>query len=286
MQTIEWLDMRMEVPEDWEIVRHSVRRRQGRLVLVDRRQQRMQVSWVDVAKRPDLERVISDYKARDKAEDAKTTFRGISCQGNWRGFRRIRGETALTRVGWHHEKSGRWIELSIFWPTGVEEALETGILKGFEPSGSEEKTTRVQAFGIALETDQGWTLSEAEVKPAAVKLTLRRGAEEATVRRLGMVESWFKGDLEGFLKHEMGGEETDLRKVIWNGHEAHRGEGRLKGSWMSGVLGLRGKRSDLAWVCPQVHSLFQVTIAGRGSERTAPEAMNVRCCGNAAGGVR
>ena len=64
IQTIEWLGMRFRVPDEWEIVRHSSKRRTGTLMFVDRRRQRMQLSWTECRGEPDKVQLFNDLRAR------------------------------------------------------------------------------------------------------------------------------------------------------------------------------------------------------------------------------
>jgi hypothetical protein len=284
MQRIEWLGMRMQVPDEWEIVRHSVSPQKGRLVFVDRREQRLQVSWLAAASRPDLERATSDYRSRDLEEDPGTRFEELA-RGRWKGFRRLRGRTVLTRAGMYHEPSKRWLELVIFWPDGVDPEAERALLETFEAQES-RGAVRLSAFGIDLRAPEGWALEGTEVKPAAVTILLSRPGAKMAVKRLGMVESWLKGDLEGFLRGQMRGRDFECSPARRNGHAAQRAEGRQAGSKLSRLLGLTHPRADMAWVCPTSHALFQVTVEGRGVGMAEAEAVKVNCCGTGGEGNR
>ena len=57
-QVIQWLGLRLCVPADWQVVRHSLAADRGGLVFVDRYRQRLQLNWTQVPCEPDLDRMI------------------------------------------------------------------------------------------------------------------------------------------------------------------------------------------------------------------------------------
>lgn len=283
MQAIEWLGMRMVVPSEWEIVRHSVKTGKGRLVFVDRRQQRLQLSWVTPAGRPNLKQAMVDYRARDLAENPDTRFEDLPRTGRWRGFRRFRADVALTRAGLFHSGLKRWVEAAIFWPAGPDRKLEKTLLEGFSIRDVSGKPTRLCAFGIDLKTPTGWALESAEVKPAAVKLGFRSGAGELTVRRLGMLDTWFDGDLDAFLEKEVGSHNGVQMPANYNGHPARSLESRQARNPLGRWLNLGRVRSNLVWLCPVAHALFTVELtrpARQIDEFADTEQVAVHCCLN------
>ena len=80
-QTYRWLGLSFEVPKEWEIVRHSTSTERGRLVLVDRRRQRLEVCWSECKKEPDLERLVEEFRGESALPGEVFTR-----SGSWRGL--------------------------------------------------------------------------------------------------------------------------------------------------------------------------------------------------------
>jgi len=282
LQHIAWLGMRLAVPTDWEIVRHAVRPEKGRLVLVDRRRQRLQLSWVRTPTAPDLEQAMADYRSRDVEENPDRTFSPLASVGRWRGFRRHEEQAVLTRAGQFDPRLRRWMEVVVEWPDGLEAILEEKVLRGSGAAEPDEHSAEWRAFGLDVRTPPTWVLQEATVKPADVRLAFRDGRRDATVRRLGAPDAWYDGDLEEFLHKQVVGAKVRASAREHNGHAACLGESRLARSRLGEWLGMGRPRLDLVWLCPAAHAVFQVTTRARGPA-VPPEQFVVRCCGQGGG---
>jgi hypothetical protein len=261
-QSIAWLDMRLRVPADWEIVRHSVRTAAGRLVFVDRREQRLLLTWADCPTPPDTDRLFADYRARDEV----TAATPLPVTDGWSGYR----TATLTRAGRYDPHHRRWIELTITAP-----GQETALLQQFAIATTNHRR-EWRAFGFAVETPADWSLAAVDIQPAAATCTFRRQRAEVRVRRLGMTETWFKGDLEKFLQPQVTG---TFRTMTHRSHPAGLVESREVGHRWQRLLGRLRPRHDLAWHCPVNHAVFQLTTLS-----AAPvDEIVVRCCGEETG---
>ena len=87
-QTCVWRGVRLELPEDWEMLQFSSNPKQGRCAFADRYQYRLEFSWRTVSGPPDFERMLSDYRAKLKDEGMEGVAEAR--HGAWSGFR---GET-------------------------------------------------------------------------------------------------------------------------------------------------------------------------------------------------
>lgn len=278
MQTIEWLGMRLRVPRRWEIVRHSVRPERGRLTLVDRRHQRLQLSWAALERPPDFRRTFSDYRAREQEKDERRRFVDLPARAGWRGFRRTGPGEALSRAGRYLKELGRWVEIVLVWPDGVEPSLERRVLESFEAEVLNGKPIRWRAFGLDVKTPAGWTLVDATVKPADSQLAFREGRRSGDVRRLGAADAWFDGNLSQWIQKEAGSEQTSLSPAHVRGHDACLAEGFDERGLLPRLRWGRDRRLDLVWHCPNRQALFQVTTRGPAKSLVRPDAFVVRCC--------
>lgn len=256
LQSVVWLDLSLTVPADWEIVRHCCRASAGRLVWVDRYEQRLLLSWAACPQPPDAVRLFADYQARDAVTEAATL--GVN---GWHGYR----TKNLTRAGCHDPHHGRWIEMTITAP-----GQETALLESFAIAPPGERRVW-RAFGVHLELPAAWTVTAADIQPGATTLTFQQGRHEMRLRRLGMVESWFDGDVEKFLRRQIAGEyRAASHPVHPAGQMASRETGRRWEQW----LGRLRARHDMAWHCPVSQAVFHLTTLGCA----LLEEIAVHCC--------
>ena len=275
-QPIEWLGMAFFVPRDWEIVRHSVRCEAGRLTFVDRRAQRLQLGWVRCRSTPAVDRMISDYQARDQEEDAGYRFRSVE-RGIFRGYRRVGGPMPLTRAGTFDEKGKRWIELTIPWHERYDAGLERALIDGFDLVAPGEEAVRWRAFGLTAEVPPGWRLHRARVWPGETELRFRMGKGEAQLRRIKSLEDWFDGNLLAFLRRQIKGRCVAERA----GPAGSPAEARAFESWedvppIRRWLGFQRRRRDLAWVEQGGDAICQVsTMVPPKQGASEPEAFRL-----------
>lgn len=209
-QQIDWLGLRFAVPEDWQIVRHGLDPRAGRLVLVDRRRERFTLGWTALASAPDLGQVGEDYGSRlAVAQGGARSCPLVGVEG-WVGAQAEQAEGRIvTRAARWDERGGRLLEAVILTQadSSAEDALLRALLEnvtGIEPGAD---ARRFRAFDLDVQLPEGFGLVGLEARPAAVRLAFRcrdprgRGAE-ATLQRWGMSDAWHDGDLEHLLRRE------------------------------------------------------------------------------------
>jgi len=277
LQTIEWFGMRLWVPAEWEMASHSVRSERGRLVFVDRRRERLQLSWADVRSAPDLAQAMDDYRRRDAQRQPDCTFRNLRV-GRWTGFRSAGAGGALTRAGLYDKPRRLWIEMAIAWPDQHQAELERTILQRFELDGPAAATSRWQALRLDVELPRVWTIEDVDARPADVSMRFACGRDRTIVRRSGMLEAWFDGNLESVIRRSVGAVAATLRHVTVSSHPAVRSDSRERGRGLVELFGRPRSRASLAWVCPAARALYQVACRFSARRPVDPEAIIVRCC--------
>jgi hypothetical protein len=276
--TTEWLGIGFWVPPDWEIVRHSPNRRAGSLVFVDRRKQRMQLSWTDCPREPDAEQVFRDLRSRDLEQVPDCALGERFTRGRWLCYRRAGEGKVLTRAGFYDKKRRRWLDLVLPWPDGHDEVLEKAILDSFRPGRPSAKGMRWRAFNLDVQAPKGWELTTAEVKPARVSMDFENRGARATVTRIGVPEAWFDGHLENFLRRRVGETKGSFSIGMRGSHEACAFAGKERQFRPRWLVGKRYVRREVAWHCPKTHAVFAVMTAAPRKVHIAPEAFAVKCC--------
>jgi hypothetical protein len=153
-----------------------------------------------------------------------------------------------------------------------------------------ERARHVRAFGLELEAPEPMRLCGAEVKPADVRLDFagydaerdRELRTRASVRRMGMAESWYNGNAEALIKsRETGSRLTSFGSTSYAGHDATLARGSESGPLAKRALGLLYERRVLLWKCAERNALYAVSTSSPKSAPLEPEAFTLRCCGGA-----
>ncbi|MEM6459471.1 MAG: hypothetical protein AAF710_08790 [Planctomycetota bacterium] len=204
---VEWLNLRLSLPGDWEVVRHAVSTRKGALTLADRRRQRMQVMWTACGARPDVGAMLTAYRVQ---QATRVRDLGGDLLAGWRGVCRVTetddGERSwLWRAASYDAGSRRLVEA--VW-TGEGEAAfaaGAGVLEALEVLGPAEAARRVRAFGLDVRHPAGWRLDGAAVRPMDVELRWADDAQRVVrVWRRAGASAW-GGDDAGRALRELAG---------------------------------------------------------------------------------
>jgi hypothetical protein len=205
---VDWLGLRIELPEPWEVVRHSWSARKGSLAFADRARQRMQVIWTACVKRPDVGRLLDDYQSRLSGSETSGTWATPTLPDGWRGRLHRRAEgTPLLRAARYDATHDRLLEVALeLGERSADGGWMAGVLAGVRSVRRAEDARRLRAFGVSIQYPPGWRPTGAQVLPADVSVTFSPSEEKpdatVTLRRRGMAGAWFDGDLEGLIAQE------------------------------------------------------------------------------------
>ncbi len=236
---VEWLGVRMALPRSWEIVRHGVSPRKGSLVFADRTRQRLQLTWTQCVQPPDVTRLLSDHRAEQVETDPDARFEAAALPAPWRGVvHHLRDDHRLLRAACYDRATRRLLEAVLALegsaddadtPSGSASWVET-LLREIRVVGPAESVHHLQAFGVRVAWPRGWRLLRTRIQPADAAFTLapvepspkslpRTGEQprssavappppppassRVTLRRRGMADAWFDGDLARLLRQEI-----------------------------------------------------------------------------------
>lgn len=287
-QTV-WMGFRLETPGEWEILRHAIRREQGRLVFVDRRRQRLQLSWARM-NRPDVSQVMTDYRNRDREENPDVRFEPIHSLNGWTGFHR----KGLTRLALYEPARRLMIEMTIEWPGERDASIETGLTETFEaldepppiePPDTEDEIafepSRWRAFGLDVTAPAGWSLTRTDIRPADTTLffdDLNHSSRRAQVRRAGMIDAWFDGSLERFVRRYVGlGPEIEHEPVVLGERTGLLSRSVEKATKFKRLSGRAPVRRDLTWLDRDAAAVIAVTTWSVGEKHRADPLIFSAC---------
>lgn len=297
-----WRHLRIELPEDWEMLQFSRKLGAGRCAFADRYQFRAEVSWQATSGPPDLDRLVSDYQAKLRldatTESASPTRRTVSAPegrtpaggariGDWRGLRGHESGLFTSRFSRYLRGEGCLIEVVLLWPEGIDKKLEAGILGSIRPEPEcAGGMRRWRAFGLDLLAASGLALHECEVAPAMARLSFRseRGERQETFARLGMVSDWLRGSVRDWLARQTPG---DVRATEPSAVEVGRHAVEvLRGTRKPGLARKASPYEAAAWLCPADGRLYYVSLTGaEAGGGTGLAGKRLSCCeGMALGG--
>lgn len=207
-QLIAWLGLRLSVPADWEVVRHSLGTLKGGLTLVDRRRQRLQLRWTACRKPPLIERMLEDHRSRQFEDEPDAVIESFRL-GPWDGLVRSLDDRGLLTRAACYDPTQKVLLEAVVGHGEDELALRDEVIESIELAEPMTEATHWRAFGLEAWTPPRFRVSAASVKPAEVSLSfeqldqpgghkLRPG--RATLTRLGMADGWFGGDLAQLLR--------------------------------------------------------------------------------------
>ena len=277
-QHIEWLGIHFAVPGDWQIIRHALQPKAGRLVVVDRRRERCSLIWTDCPERPDLDRLVDDARARASGERA-AHCEHFGGEHGWRGFVETSASSREVRtnvVRWD-SVGKRLIELvATSLVDDAREDVQTedliGSVRFVAPPG---RVRRWRAFDVDVTVPAGFRLVRLEARPADATFTFREsgdgkrfGSQEVVVRRMGMAEAWHDGDLERLARllepeaRIASVEELEAGRLLATGVEAGRRYRQL--------VGLLRTQRTLLWRSSDEDAIYAVTTRGKRSDPLRP----------------
>ena len=289
-------------PRSWAASRHDVRAGAGRLVLVDRRRQRLQMTWSALAgggpaagEGPDPAALAADWRKRIEAaagpddppplaplaaflppEASEAPEAGGIAWAGWCG---PGGGGLGTRTDAVAAVGGRLIDLVLLDPVeegrraGVPSAETLALLGSAAPAATPGGGggCRWTGLGVDALVPGGWSAASARHEPGASVLAFA-GPDRLTARfwRRGMAASWFDGDAVALLEESIpaGVEATGGRpgSAVAAGPEPCRLWPRLQGR--------ARRRRDLLWHDPDANAVLGVTVRGpRRAELPDPASL-------------
>jgi hypothetical protein len=285
MQRWIWRQLRVELPEDWELLQFMRNPESGRCAFADRYQFRFELSWRRVPGPPDLERMLTDYRSRLEEDGLGDTRRIQSAA--WQGVSGVLSDQRTScRYGGHFAPLGCLVEAVFLWPKDRHEPTERAVLESLGPEvPNAAGQVRWQAFGLDLLTGADGVLERCRADPGMHEL--RFGANRRRLRqrfsRRGFLSSWLEVPVAEWQRRQVPREYRVLldEQQDHQGHTVARLHSERRRPRLPDLLYGRREVDSAAWVCPRDGRLYQVLreghrrASGRGPGRPPPV---LRCC--------
>ena len=281
MQTVVWRNLRLQVPDDWEMLQYSRSFGAGRCAFADRWEFRLELCWRQTGGAPDLGRVMSDYEAALREDGLRTPQREAA--GEWRGVRGEQEGVETARWGRYFAGEKCLVEVVVRWPAGREARLEESILASVaEEAPQADGSRRWRAFGMELLAAPGLALTECSAQPACAEMVFgnRSGSAVERFSRRGMVGEWLKVPVEAWLQTwvgDAGARAVESRRLDAGEHRVQCRRGEAVGRGLVGRLLRRRFCEAAAWLCPgdgRLYAYSRVAPARPAGAARVP----LRCC--------
>jgi hypothetical protein len=254
-----WLGIRLDLPEDWELLQFTRDPAQGRCAFADRYQFRLELDWRSVPGPPDFGRMMNDYQTKLAGEgmaDIEPLRRGA-----WLGFHGRTAAGVSSRFGRFLPGRKRLVELVFPWPRQREAAVEGAILdRVTEELARDDGRQRWCAFGMDLLVEAEAGLVDCTVQPAHAELVFapRRGPDETRWARRGMVREWLAMPLDEWLNRWVGTDAVERASASRElaGHTVYSLTGRKP---RPGLFRRPLFLQAATWLCPRDGRLYSIS---------------------------
>ena len=280
-----WRRLRMEVPDDWEMLQFAKSAETGACAFADRCRFRLEIDWKHVEAPPDIERLISDYEHKLLSEQVIEEAHRVRRNG-WQGIEGSSKTGWTGRYGRYCAEIRSLLEIVLLWPGDRDRSLTEAVLDSVgieEPRGG---CQRWKAFGMDLLASEDLNLATCGVQPARTRMMFNDGRENGRgecFERLGMVEEWLRLPLEEWLAARAallpGGvrtwaQERVRHRILWR-------SGNRQRSLFAALRGTADGYCASAWICPADGRLYSFTRLGSAAEleRGPLPAGRLSCCG-------
>ena len=284
-----WQDLAIRMPAAWEMSRYGLRYERGLCVFADEFRDRLHLAWQRAVDGPDVERLLSDLKAREQAAPPANSsgsqapaFVSLPAIGAWHGLTISRGDDVTTRAVCNIAPHRLLIEATLLWERAWDKQLEREILASMHMRDT-SAWRRWQAFGICAEIPAELALTECRCLPGDVQWSFQSQGRypSVSVRRLGFVRAWLKQPLNRWLEQQIPPGATKVRQGALHplaSHEVATIASRRRREGLGLLTGARIHRHDWAALCPREQRLYHVATESRDE---APELVRLACaCGS------
>ena len=284
-EEIRWMGLALKVPADWAIRRHGLSPQEGHLILADRRAQRMELHWQRPGKAPDEARTVQHGIERLRKEQPEAKVTQMPRNTGWTGFVYGR-EPRLYRGVFYEPAHNVLLQVSLSLPgdRAATNQVARSVLRSVVVVEPPDRASNWKAFGISCTVPPHWKLSSAQVYPMDVRFKfdcgkisrLRKTRTTCQIRRIGMAEDWFDGDLRAFAQTQAVGRATSVTATeTREAGEVIQIESSCPRFFFLGRCGPLDRRSLRVWRNRPDNSIFILALDNPRHARASLDQINV-----------
>jgi hypothetical protein len=287
-EAIEWLGLHVEVPRDFQIVRHGISAELGQLTMTDRYAERLNVAWRRIEREPDLDKMVLEQRAKDQATFPSATIDSVRIRG-WQGYRVVDTKQTWVRAVKYETRTGQLLEVQL--TTHAEyvkcEVLKEDWVSRIAVTDTPEGVSRFAAFDIDVSVPCGLKLTKTAVVPASCTFEFERETPEkytakpatAVIRRMAMADTWYRGNPLKLLMRESPNVEFSSPETLRSGpHAATYSEGDTTVARVSRWLGRTSRCRALIVHCEAENAVYHVATSSYDRAPLHPMDLQLRCC--------
>ena len=287
MQTWIWRHFHMQHPDEWEMLHYCCDPAVGRCALADRYRFRLEFHWRRFAVRPDLDRILTDYRQQleGKASEQGAAVRSVR-HGAWQGLEKVSGGVLTWRFGRFFSVESCLVELVFVWPDDPDEPLAHDILDSVREEPARGEVRRWRVFGMDMGVSADFTARQCTIEPARAEMVfgpVKPSVRRETFQRLGMVEQWLAGTIADWLDTQRPatakGWRTGRRQRA--NHSICVATAAVPATGVKRLLRRPGSFQAAAWICPADKRLYSVMSASGEPPTEQPETLaggRLACC--------
>lgn len=261
MQLWIWRNIRIALPDDWEMLQYSRERAQGKCAFADRYQFRLELNWKEFSGPPDFKRMLSDYGSKLTQEKGLKNLQQFKV-GQWQGVGGELDDCWTTRYGAWMKREKMVVEIVFIWPQIRDVELEKEVLRSAgEETLKHEEFQRWKTFGMELFASSDYALSECKIEPGVESMTFTDPANPDRLEnfeRRGMVKDWLEASVSEWLRVQF---PENLHVHYQNSYlTGEREIERIAGTHHAKRIGRFGTKElhfeGAAWICPKDGRLY------------------------------
>jgi hypothetical protein len=287
-QRLCWRNIEMLCPAEWEMTFSSSPADTPRIILSDRRYERLKMQWRQLSYTPELSRVIE--KHQDEVEHVTILN---SLPEGWYGTIAPCGSGSVIHAGKFFSKTKMLVELILFWNKQREKHIEEKIMESIHPVSSSVQSCLWEAMGMKVKIPSECTLSAFNAEAGQILWKFmygdKKSKKEVIICRIALLRAIFPQpdisweDLKAFIESQANPRKSRIARAessTYNGHTAVRivwltiPDGMIKR-----LTGYKNKIVEVAWACPVEEKIYRLSIPFEDCH-VLSEKLHVKCCGD------
>ena len=275
-----WAGLELSHPAGWEISHASGKIRSGRLVFIERIDQRLDIQWRQLKRTPDIGWAMERFRRKAAA---KASIRELTKSAKyWHGLVLTNPDkSVVVRAGRYFRDRKVLVELTLAFPAGRNDKQLKAMLESIDLQDPKAAKRRWSAFGICIDVGGNFEIVRTSFKVGRVRWDFQAGSSELIVERLGAPEQWLSDPLKKWLTDQLPprGKVLQAELIQLGDHEADAVHWRGRASMGASLIGRKRLGLDVGWLCPAEGRVYRLRYAEltRAEKISLPKNFDIHC---------